>query len=119
MGAVVELGLCLDLTTSTGVQQVREVYKRLLEISEKAEWDLPTNSDDLLRRNLDCAVIQLLHKIRSEAGEPPVDTVKGVCLEGGPVYPKSGFSEKTHSQICVRNLDCIKGVFRVSKSALD
>jgi hypothetical protein len=34
-------------------------------------------------------------------------------LEGQPIYETSGFHEKTHIQICVRNPKNIKGVFRV------
>jgi len=41
-----------------------------------------------------------------------VDSVKGVFTEGKLLYPDSGFDEKTHTQIVVRNPHCIKGVFR-------
>ena len=113
IGAVIELGLCLDLTTSTGIQQVRDAHKHLGEISERAGWTLPKNSKDLLQRNLDCAVIRLLHEIRMEADEPPIDTVKGIFVEGDEIYPGSGFYDKTHVQICVSNPESIKAVFRV------
>lgn len=118
IGAVIELGLCLDLTTSVGVQQVRSAHANLLRIYEQTDWNLPENSADLLRRNLDCAVIRLLHGIRSEAGEPAIDSVKGIFIEGGPVYETSGFYDKTHIQVCVCNPDCIKGVFRVPQRFL-
>lgn len=113
VGAVIDLGLCLDLTSSVGIQQVRESYTSLLELHKSTGWDLPENSMDLLRRNLDCAVIGLFHDVREEAGELAVDTVKGIFTEGQPIYPGSGFLEKTHTQICVRNPQNIKGVFRV------
>jgi len=45
----------------------------------------------------------------------PVDSVRGVFVEGEEVYPGAGFREKTHVQLCIRNLDCIKGVFRVPR----
>jgi len=32
--------------------------------------------------------------------------------EGDPVYPGSGFYKRTHTQIAVRSLDCIKGIFK-------
>ena len=103
IGAIIDLGLCLDLTTSAGIQQVQDSYKNLRELSKRAEWDLPQNTTDLLRRNLDCAVITLFHEIREHAGEPAVDTVKGIFTEGNPIYPGSGFLEKTHVQVCVCN----------------
>lgn len=118
VGAVIDLGLCLDLTTAAGVQHVRSAHRRLVEITDKAGFLLPTNSNDLLRRNLDCAVIRLLHGVREEAGEPAIDTVRGVFLEGAPIYDGSGFYAKTHIQISVRNPHCIKGVFRVPKHQL-
>lgn len=113
VGAVINLGLCLDLTTAAGIRQVRDSYLRLKKISQEAGWTLPRNSRDLLRRNLDCAVIRLLHDIRMQDDLPPVDTVKGVFVEGDTAYPSSGFHEKTHIRVCVRNPECIKGVFRV------
>jgi len=65
---------------------------------------------------LDCAVIKRFHSILEAQGYPPIDTVKGVFTEGGPIYPGSGFVERTHIQIAVRNPACIKGVFRVPPS---
>lgn len=118
VGAVVELGLCLDLTTSAGVQQISDAHQRLVELAEAAEYDLPKNNKDLLQRNLDCAVIRQFHDIRAENDLVPVDTVRGVFLEGGRLFENSGFYQKTHIQVCVRNAECIKGVFRVSQHQL-
>jgi len=118
IGAVVDLGLCLDLTTSAGIQQVRDAYKRLNDIFKEADWELPQNNKGLLRRNLDCAVIRLLHDIREQDGLPPIDTIKGVFIEGGPIYPDSGFYIKTHIQVCACTPESIKGVFRVPKRFL-
>jgi len=113
IGAVIELGLCLDLTTSAGLEQVQIAYESLVEVSQAANLALPSNSKDQLRRNLDCAVIRRLHKVLEAQNLPAIDTVKGVFTEGLPLYAGSGFREKTHVQIAVCNPDCIKGVFRV------
>ncbi|MCK1671705.1 hypothetical protein [Bradyrhizobium sp. 150] len=118
VGAAIDLGLCLDLSSSAGIEQIKIAHRRLIQISEKADFELPKNYSDGLRRNLDCAVIETLHQIRREAGEPPIDVVRGVFLEGGPIYPSAGFCEKTHTQICVRTPESIKGVFRVPKRHL-
>jgi len=114
IGAVLEPGLCLDLTTTTGIEWVRIAYNVLLETAAASGVPMPENSADGLRRNLDCAVIRRLHAIVESEGMPAVDTVKGVFAEGKPVYPGAGFDEKTHIQMAVRNPNCIKGVFRVS-----
>ncbi|MGJ5815157.1 hypothetical protein [Paludibaculum fermentans] len=113
VGAVVELGLCLDLTTSSGVDWMRIAYKSLVEVSLAAGVPLSANSSDQLRRNLDCAVVRRLHSILADRRLPAPDTIKGVFTEGGPAYPGAGFLEKTHIQIAVCNQSCIKGVFRV------
>jgi hypothetical protein len=113
IGAVIELGLCLDLTTSSGVDLTRVAYESLLQYTAAVDLSLPRNSKDKLRRNLDCAVFRRVHKILEVQELPAVDTIKGVFTEGQPAYPEAGFDEKTHIQIAVRNPRCIKGVFRV------
>lgn len=62
-------------------------------------------------RDLDCAVIEDLHLLRDNSTLPSFDSVRGLFTEGGEIYPTSGFKEKTHIQICVRNPNCIKGFF--------
>ncbi len=118
IGAVIELGLCLDLTTAAGIEWVKSAYDSLARIAAASDIRMPTNSADGRRRNLDCAVIRSLHRILEAQGRPAVDTVKGVFTEGKPIYPGAGFDEKTHIQIAVRNQSCIKGVFRVSGETL-
>ncbi len=113
IGAVIDLGLCLDLTTKASIEQVAGAYHALVTVSGEAGGKLPDNNEDGLRRNLDCSVINFLHEIRASSGEEEIDTVKGIFIEGQPVYPSAGFFNKTHLQICVRNTACIKGVFRV------
>lgn len=115
VGAVISPGLCLDLTTKAGVDILRDAHRDLVAIYEAGDQPLPENKPDLLQRDLDCAVIQQVHEVRKGRDDPPIDTVRGVFIEGAPLYAGSGFYEKTHIQLAVRNLDCIKGVFRVAK----
>lgn len=120
IGAAIDLGFCLDLTTSPAIQAVQAAYQDFLELCEQADIEAPENEggNDLLFRRLDCAVINHLHTVRAGAELAKFDTVKGVFIEGERIYPQSGFFEKTHIQICVRNFDCIKGVFRVPADQL-
>lgn len=60
----------------------------------------------------DCAVIEYLHQLRNELGLPSFDTVKELFPEGQRLYATSNFLTKTHVQIAVRNLECVKGIFR-------
>jgi hypothetical protein len=118
IGAVVSLGLCLDLTTSAGIEQVRAAHESLVELATIGNVELPKNTTGGLLRRLDCAVIQMVHTIRKDRGEQAIDSVRGIFIEGGPVYEGSGFHEKTHIQIAVCNPDCIKGIFRVPDAQL-
>jgi hypothetical protein len=115
VGAVVDPGFCLDLISAEGIVALEEAYSIFKSVHSASGIPMPRNvgGDDLLARNLDCAVINHLHDSRSRAGQQPFDTVRGVFMEGQHLYENSGFRRKTHIQICVRNPDAIKGVFRV------
>ena len=117
IGAVIDLGYCLDLTDSTYLGELRRAYNALVDLYKELGKPLPQNTDigksttDRLIRKLDCAVIQTAHKINRDANKHPYDSVKGVFWEGKPLYPNAGFAEKNHIQICVCNPNCIKGYF--------
>jgi hypothetical protein len=117
VGAVLDLGLCLDLTTLAAAELIKEAHADLMATITLSGVSAPQNRPDLRLRRLDCAVIRRLHELL-KAREVEVDTVRGVFLEGDPIYPTSGFYLKTHSQIAVRNTACIKGVFRVDAAQL-
>ena len=63
-----------------------------------------------LVRRLDCLVINNLVRSAAEEGNQ-FDTVCGYFQEGKDAYPGAGVKEKSHTQICVLNNDCIKGYF--------
>ncbi|MEQ8404234.1 MAG: hypothetical protein RKE49_03990 [Oceanicaulis sp.] len=120
IGAVLTLGRCLDLTVRNAATFTSEAYQALLDLFNSHDGaSMPVNSADLLRRDLDCAVFNMLHRMRAQQGSPPFDTIRGIFEEGDPAYPGAGFKDHTHIQIAVRNTDCILGVFRVPDSALD
>jgi hypothetical protein len=121
VGAVIDLGFCLDLLSSTGTAAVASAYEDLRAHFEAAGKTMPSNTrgPDSLLRALDCAVVNHLHAVRERAELQAFDSVRGVFFEGGPSYPGSGFSKKAHIQICVRALSCIKGVFRVPNDQLN
>jgi hypothetical protein len=55
--------------------------------------------------------MEYLHLERIGGGLNPFDSVRGVFIEGQPLYPGAGFHDKNHIQICIRNPNCIKGLF--------
>jgi hypothetical protein len=99
------------------------------EKSLRAKRDLPKNRNlpndkhnDLIIRELDCSVIEYMHlKIEEEMNADirangftsltQFDTVRGIFTEGGPAFEGAGIQAKSHIQICIRNLNCIKGFF--------
>ncbi|HVZ07016.1 hypothetical protein [Rhodopila sp.] len=116
VGAIIDLGVCLDLTTSAGLSQLAIGYDVLRQIADKSpSRKIPTNKG--LRRNLDCAVLNTVRQIL-EREHIRIDTVKAAFIEGEPVYPTANFYRKTHIQICVCEPDQIKGVFRVPVTSL-
>ena len=117
IGAVLDLGYCLDLTDMECLAELKQSYDALKEAFDKAGKTLPCNktigkNGDLLLRDLDCAVIEFEHAINKEAHVREFDSVRGVFVEGDELYPGSGIKEKNHIQICIRNPNCIKGYFR-------
>ncbi len=116
LGAVIQLGNCLDLLDYQKLQVVKAGYK-ILEFSyNNQQKPIPQNrkvggSNDFLLRKLDCAVIEGIHSYRNDNNYTPFDSVRGVFLEGQELYPNAGFREKDHIQICIRNPNCIKGFF--------
>lgn len=116
LGAVIDLGFCMDLTDSLYFNEIKEAYDVMVDLFDKSEIPLPKNtsigtSEDLLLRKLDRAVIETVHQINKTANNKAYDSVKGMFWEGEKLYPNAGFREKNHIQICVRNPNCIKGYF--------
>lgn len=116
LGAIIDLGYCLNLLDHRYLQMARESHRSLAEAAELAGIALPKNvtpkgSKDLSLRNLDCAVINAIHEERREHNLRPFDSVRAAFMEGAPLYANSGFCERNHIQICVCNIDSIKGYF--------
>ncbi|MDD2610681.1 MAG: hypothetical protein PHX60_13530 [Giesbergeria sp.] len=116
IGAVIDLGLCLDLLERAGLDELKEAYDffHATYIPNKKHPVFPENQGkDRGARFLDAAVIDTLHTLRSKVNESPYDSVRGAFWEGGELYPGAGFDKKSHIQIAVRNPQaCIKGYFR-------
>ena len=94
-----------------------------------ANKKIPKNEDhpkdkyhDLIIRELDCAVIEYMHQKISEQIQLDIgndgysrlqhfDTARGIFTEGGPAFDGAGIQAKNHIQVCIRNVNCIKGFF--------
>ena len=117
IGAVIDLGHCLNLTDSSSAEFLKNGYELLKVRCEIVGKTLPKNkpskkNEDILLRDLDCAVIQQVQQFYStDPNLPAFDSVRGVFIEGEPAFEGSAIREKTHVQICICNPNCIKGYF--------
>ena len=129
IGAVLFLGYCCDLTDSSCIGNLANAYALMAERSMRLGRELPVNRDlphdlqrDKLLRDLDCSTIEYMHdylitKVRQDMKQKGFsetrifDSTRGIFTEGGPAFEGSEIQAKTHTQLCIRNLNCIQGFF--------
>lgn len=109
LGAIIELGNCLNLVESESLLILEEAYKGLNTLYESAGNKMPVNEGN--NRQLDCAVIRFVHQSRKQSNEKAYDTIRSPFDEGEKVYPNASFTTKNHIQVCVINQLVIKGYF--------
>lgn len=118
LGAVIDLGNCLNLCERESILLLQKSYSDLsnvfaelgLNIHTEVKNKLPDSGGFKILRELDCLVIEHGVSLVADQGYA-FDTVYGYFQEGEAAYPGSEIRAKTHIQIAVRNLDCIKGYF--------
>lgn len=122
VGAIILPNHCLDLTSQEYIDIVRDKYrsyKSELDAVGITEENMPKNEEahsgdtDLLKRHLDCQVINYLHNNMQSLGEMEFDSVRAAFLEGEGIFKGSKLLDKTHIQWAIRNPEkCILGYFR-------
>ena len=110
VGAVIQLGRCLDLTDTEYMDELAATHEQLRRSFKRRRRSLPENRG--LRRDLDCLVINELIDSSLHIRGTPFQTVRCPFLEGAPVFPGSGILRESHVQISVIDASCILGVFR-------
>ena len=103
IGAILELGNCLNLLAPSGTEVLRTTHESLKALVKVAGQKMPVNKKD--NRALDCSVIRLA------ANTNKYDTVRTAFDEGEKIYAGTNFTARHHMQICVINQGCIKGFF--------
>ena len=80
IGAIIDLGNCFDLSDAGSLAIIRNGYEQFKAISESAGAQLPVNEPahdedtDLVKRHLDCAVMNFVHALRDQSDLRPFDT---------------------------------------------
>jgi hypothetical protein len=110
VGAIIDPKKCLDLRCREGHEVLRDAYEYLREKGGLEEKNSSFRDGIPLKRELDCIVIENACKTVINSGRP-FDSVIGTFFEGKEIYPGAGLRDKTHTQICIRNSDCILGYF--------
>lgn len=109
IGAVIQLGRCLDLTDIRYTELLGLSYQSIARSYLDRGVPLPKNSAKL--RKLDCLVVnELIRDAEQTSGA--IQTVRCPFLEGEPAFPGAGILKESHIQIAVVDRSCILGVFR-------
>jgi hypothetical protein len=114
VGAIVQLGRCLDLMDTLHTSELPAARAQLVRAARSAGVPMPKNEGrmpDRKLRRLDCAVLNL-YLLKLEERGVVYDTVRGSFSEGPPAFRGSGIRRESHVQLAVRNPACILGVFR-------
>ena len=109
IGAIIELGNCLNLIEPGSISIVKEAYAELMATMRDGNIVMPVNKG--ANRQLDCAVIRNVHESFRLKGLPAFDSVRSPFQEGGHIYAGANFTDRLHIEICVRNPALIKGYF--------
>ncbi len=109
IGAIIELGNCLNLVESASLAIVEEAYNELSQLMKEAGEPMPVNNGN--NKALDCAVFKYIHQSNRDRGKSAYDTIRCAFQEGGEMYPGSTISKRLHIQVCVMNTAFIKGYF--------
>ncbi len=124
IGAFIHLGRCFDLARTEATAALGGAHAALLREFTAVGAPVPVNrsgggrGDDLLLRDLDCAVLNFhLRDIDAAHGHGAAyyQTVRGVFVEGVPAFPGASIFTKAHTQVAVRDPAVIVGYFRPSR----
>jgi hypothetical protein len=109
VGAIIDPGECLDLSEAGHLDILKTAYGEFVQVIEASGVPMPRNEpahpedQDLVKRKLDCAVVNFLHQVREERKEIAFDTVRCPFMEGGALFDGSKIYSRTHVQWCVRD----------------
>jgi hypothetical protein len=123
LGAVINLGRCLDLMDVQATGDLELAFEGLRADFADAGLPLPENrrgrrgDEDRILRFLDCAVVNLAAEQAAAAGRP-VQTVRAAFWEGGDAFPGAAIQRESHIQVSVRDTNTILHYFNGMNDAV-
>lgn len=113
LGSMIRLSNCFDLLDPDNVAALEVSYQQLENDCEANGIELPRNYRAKKRR--DCAVFEYVYGVNHEANNP-IDTCRAVFVpsmtaQKARPWASSGIFHGAHIQLCVRNVQCIQGVW--------
>lgn len=109
VGAEIDLGQCANFADEVWTALLAQAYEKVRRQYADEGQTLPHNRGK--RHDLDCLVVNALTEQMRLDGLF-VQTVRGPFPEGDPAFPGSAIQKQSHVQIAVRDLACIRRVFR-------
>jgi hypothetical protein len=89
LGAIIDLGNCLDLLKAESIRTVEQGHRSYTENCHLSGIPAPQNrtvGKDLRLGFLDCAVINYVHLGREAEHQPAFDALRAAFIEGSPLY---------------------------------
>lgn len=102
VGAIIQLGACLDLLDTDHTRRLAQFATALTDSVG------PLRANEGARRLADCLLINAF----CDSESTTYDTVRGLFQEGEPLAPGSALLLQSHIQVVVRRPDAIIGLFR-------
>lgn len=126
VGSMLKVTNWLDMTTQAGLGEFKENDQAMLAGLETDQSAMPQNRPasgddvDILYRALDNAVFNWVHRTRAQMSPPrvPYQAVRAAFHQGPEIAPRSGFHERTHIQIALRDDGCVFAWFLPENSTL-
>ncbi|MBB5438501.1 hypothetical protein HDC92_002177 [Pedobacter sp. AK017] len=109
IGAVIDLGKCLNLVETESLEILTEAHDGLAKVMAMAGYAMPVNKGK--NRALDCDVINYIHQSNLANNKEPYDSIRCAFPEGDPAFEGSSITSRLHIQLCIRSQELIKGYF--------
>jgi len=111
VGALIQLGHCFDLLDVRFTTLLHRLFPVFQETMAAQGKGMPANDSSRKLHRLDCAFLNWAIPLTEKKEGIKFQTVRGVFVEGEPLYPSAQLFTESHIQIAVRDPSSIVGFF--------